>query len=586
MATIEELEQKLRKAHEAGDSYAAGIFAQAIRDQMTLKREPQGEAHGKPGWGMRYLEPALTMGSAALSVPVSGLAGLAMGGDADVVANVQEAMTYEPRTPEGKKGLADLAYTMEPVANAYEDMSNTVAEGAYRQTGSPLAASIAKGLPDVVLTASGLRGAVSAAPKVAKSVPKVAKGYGKVMDTIDDFQTPANKQRALALQQGSRDIDLAGYKLGKTRTGKPKALKDSLANQALKQGYDKGVIASIYQSSRADKNKMIAMLNEKRMSIRDKRYGMENRPSDVIGQIYEEKGRLLANANKRYANQLDAVAKSLKGQPVDVSQEFKAFGSVLDDMGVKIGDDLSVIFKGSDVEGSKGAINALNNLWARVRSDMPMTDAYDVHRFKKFIDETVSYSKKAEGLSGKMEGVIKKLRHDLDTKLDSTFKQYNIVNTGYADTKQAIDAFMDVAGRKFNPNSPNADKFVGKMMRKIGSNYAVREQLMDAVRNLESTLKKHSKGNRLLSGTGEGSNDIYSLTMFANELDRMFKPSGQNTFAGQIGQEIGRMGRNATMQPQQTAADAFFDSAGRLVDKARGVNDEAAIQAMRRYLSQ
>lgn len=62
------------------------------------------------------LEGALAFGSGAVATPIAGLAGIATGGNADVVRSIQDAGTYEPRTAGGKKALSVVSYPFEKMA--------------------------------------------------------------------------------------------------------------------------------------------------------------------------------------------------------------------------------------------------------------------------------------------------------------------------------------------------------------------------------------------------------------------------------------------------------------------------------------
>ena len=76
---------------------------------------------------------------------------------------------------------------------------------------------------------------------------------------------------------------------------------------------------------------------------------------------------------------------------------------------------------------------------------------------KRFIDEQVTYGKNARGLWGRPR-VLKSLRHNLDGLLDEASQPTNQVNTQYAETRGALDAPQDVAGKKMDFTGANADK--------------------------------------------------------------------------------------------------------------------------------
>jgi hypothetical protein len=126
------------------------------------REDAQKELERRGLWG--YVEPILTMGSAAFAEPVSGLMGLAAlpyGSDASAraIANTQEALTYQPRTKQGIESLQDLGEFMQPVGDAFIGASEYLGDAAYNATGSPALGAAAYSVPTMALEALGLKGA-------------------------------------------------------------------------------------------------------------------------------------------------------------------------------------------------------------------------------------------------------------------------------------------------------------------------------------------------------------------------------------------------------------------------------------------
>lgn len=133
----------------------------------SMQEEAKAELNRRGLWG--YVEPILTMGSAAFAEPVSGMMGLAAlpyGSDAATRAinRTQEAMTYQPRTEDGQQGLQDAAEFMQPVGDAFIGASEYLGDAAYDATGSPALGAAAYSVPTMALEALGLKG-VKAASK-------------------------------------------------------------------------------------------------------------------------------------------------------------------------------------------------------------------------------------------------------------------------------------------------------------------------------------------------------------------------------------------------------------------------------------
>ena len=109
-------------------------------------------------WG--YYEPLLTMGSAILAEPVSGLAGLAtlpFGHEksTEVINRVQDAMTYQPRIKEGQQFFEEIA----PVGEKIDAGLRYLGDKTLDATGSPLLAAGAYSFPVAGLELLGAKGA-------------------------------------------------------------------------------------------------------------------------------------------------------------------------------------------------------------------------------------------------------------------------------------------------------------------------------------------------------------------------------------------------------------------------------------------
>jgi hypothetical protein len=114
----------------------------------------------------RFGEPALAIGSGIIAEPIAGIAGITQalnpfaeeGAGAQAVEDVQEALTFQPRTQEGQEGLQAVGDSVvgqfgEIISGAEE----TIGDAALELTGSPLIAAGATTVPSAVLEALGLR---------------------------------------------------------------------------------------------------------------------------------------------------------------------------------------------------------------------------------------------------------------------------------------------------------------------------------------------------------------------------------------------------------------------------------------------
>jgi hypothetical protein len=436
---------------------------------------------------------------------------------------------------------------------------------AIRQTVPRIAANAALGsaeggLPSLGVGESGF-----------EAVKKAAIGAGLNVAAGELFtsnaMSPAKEKIKKLIEDDPQSRQIAKYYVdgaGRVRT-------DKLASDAISQGFDDGVVAVAKGASKTDKTKMQAMLNIIEKGKKNALFSAQNRPSDVVGDSLSQRVRYVEQVNKQAATQLDDVAKSLKGKRANYGTAVDDFINDLDSIGVTLDDGLKPNFAGSDIEDVAGAQNIINRVVQRMKKNPP-PDAYDVHRMKRFIDEQVTYGKNAEGLAGKSETIIKKLRRNLDKSLDDAFPVYNDVNTRYADTIGVLDDYQKAVGRSIDFNSDNLEKSLGTVSRRLLSNAQTRVTQLDAMTELENIGKKYG---------AKFDDDITTQVLFVDELDRVFSPAAKTSLQGDVSKVMERGVRAS----QQGIVKNLVDAAEVASKKVRGVTDEKALKAMRELLT-
>ena len=203
-------------------------------------------------------------------------------------------------------------------------------------------------------------------------------------------------------------------------------------------------------------------------------------------------------------------------------------------------------------------------------------DANELHKLKKFIYEQLTYGKAGEGLTGNTERIIKGLASNVDDLLDTNFPRYNRVNTQYSTTRKAIDQFVTSAGAKFNPNSPNANARIGTLARRLLSNAQSRTDVLNSLNNLQEVAEKYG---------GKFSDDIVTQTVFVNDLERLFGTQAPTSLAGEVSKGVQKATSFAGKLKSTTGIfDLALQKSGEVIDKARGINEENLIKAIRQLL--
>ncbi|MEW5251651.1 hypothetical protein [Microbulbifer discodermiae] len=531
------------------------------------------------------VEPVLTLGSAGVGEVAGGLTGLGTLGvtaagralgltDVDpaeaaeaVRRGVSERLTYQPRTAGAQLATQTLTTSAVPAAAAIQKSTELAGE-AGNAVGGPAAGAVASAVPTAIaqylgVRIPGVRGSGALDP--SKRGRTAALPKTKTTDPVNDLAA----RRAEEIKADSTSGEVAPYRLSDNWRG---VEKDRVAQNAIKQGFDKSIVSAIKRASPEDRQRMVRMLGIRQRGHNNARYSMDNRASDVAGDSLMQRVRHVRLVNQNAGRQLDAVAKALKGKPVDYRAPVDEFLARLREMGVTMDRRLKPLFAGSDIEGVDAAERVVRNIVARMR-DTRAPDAYDLHRLKRYIDEQVTYGKSKDGLGGRTERILKSLRADLDSALDTNFPEYDRVNTAYADTVNALDALQDASGSKVNFYGDNADKAVGTVLRRLMSNTQSRVNLMDATADLETVAAKYG---------ANFSDDLKTQMLFADELDKRFGATARTSLQGEMQKSINTLANVASGQQSTTGATFDFMRGG--LNKVRGINDQNAFIAMRELL--
>ena len=587
----------------AGTAQAINPFAEQGAGAQTVESIQAGTfqpetAAGQAG--MQTLAALVEKGADIVNVPLSGIGG------------ILELVSLQ--------GIDQAAETIKSIQR--QGVSSTLGERVFEETGSPLAATGAQLVPELAGAVLGTKGAgqaISAAKSASPTIQAARQGVAPVTQAVgrtaeavaskvkeiagdlSNVQSPTSKRIAELLVEGSDDIDTAGFRLapGKPRPESPTKLQEFLdvggprvekipaAQEALKQGFNKGVIAAVQGSSKADKSSFADMVNIAEKVQNNARFGLRNRPSDVTGDLLMSRLRIVQDANKSAGKAIDKAANKLKTESIDLGPIESGFTESLSNMGItlaRVDGKIVPNFKGSDIEGLAGPENVITRVVNRMGGTGTPT-AFDAHRLKRFIDEQVTFGKNAEGLAGKAEAALKDLRKNISTTLNTDFPEYGSVNAQYSETIGVLDRFQDIAGRKLDLTGPSAEKATGTLMRRLMGNAPSRTRLLDSIDEIESAASKFGgTGQKMISGPGGSKNDLLTQVLFANELDEIIGPAARTSLQGQFDSALKRSASAASSRGG--AADLALDVAGSAVEKARGINEAGAFKAIKDLLKE
>jgi len=466
-----------------------------------------------------FIDTIMGGGEAVLAL-VTGATGGALGFIGGVGAQLpKEIQSGEFGTPEAANRIERAAL-----------------EQAQAQTFAPrteVGQDIVEGLGEVLEPLTAAAPQLAGALPISRATLPAIKGLPKEIFK----QSPAKQRIAKLLQEGSKDVDTANFKLIDNITeGAARITKDKTAIAAQKQGFDPAIVAMVKGSSNADKPQFTRMVAITKKALGDAEFGAKNRASDVLGNSLMKRINKVSEANRAAGNRLDDVAQSLKGNTVDSSPAMNSFINDLKKMDIGISDNFKTLnFKNSVIEGGiPGATTSQKILTLTLRKmneigreNIP--NALKMHKIKKFIDNQVTFGKSPSGGAGAAERTLKNLRRNIDGILDENFPKYDEVNTIFSETIKGLNNLQDAAGRKLNFNSPNANKAIGTKLRSLLSNNQSRIGLMDSVIEMDALSLKHG---------GKFKDNLIAQALLVDELENVLKTSARTGFKGQIGEAV------------------------------------------------
>lgn len=161
------------------------------------------------------VEPLITLASAAVAEPIAGIAGIVQainpfaeeGAGARAVEATREALTIQPGSESGRRGLEAVGEFLEPVGSALAATEKGLGDAAFKATDSPAIAAAAATIPTAVIELIGFAAGKSAV-KASRGVKNRLK-QGKIAREITDA-APSIEQLKDTARAVYKEIDEAG----------------------------------------------------------------------------------------------------------------------------------------------------------------------------------------------------------------------------------------------------------------------------------------------------------------------------------------------------------------------------------------
>lgn len=405
-------------------------------------------------------------------------------------------------------------------------------------------------------TGLGLAGG-TAVKRFNKLKSSLSESVGKLESV---FANVADKTKAKLNPKKLNELTNAGVDVSK--------IDVDTFNNAMKRGYE---IDKAYNLSQmTSKDKQIA---QKTLDAVEK-YNIDKTstiPADIIGKNFIDKLKPATKLIKETGKEVEEVAKALKGQN-NTDREIlrQTFNETLQESGIT-GFPGNWQFSGKYEfvpELQTKLSKTLNNIYIAIQEG----DDYALHNLKKGIDEVIDYSRKSnEGLSGSAENLFKNLRRQVDGVLDTTYRDYNEVNSKYSQLRTMSDELLDTLGIDLNDlNEGRATN----ALRGAFSNRAKRTEIRDIIANLDEILEKNG-----IRGEDES---LLRQFLFNEMLENQYGTQALTSLKGEV--EKGVKGAMSVARLLKNPLQGAGEIAGSTVERIAGQTDEDRIKFLKEFL--
>lgn len=564
MTNEEQLKQALIKAHNAGDTEAANLFASRIKSMRQQEVQPeikqnQVQEAGVIDGALDSLStppnPLMTMLGSAENVaslaasgllePIAGLAGLgaeglqALGVDVPSGANVVESVrsaAYQPKTEAGQRIQQGVGQSLQEVSDAIRENIteplgvNDLGKRTLDATGSPLAATVVEttisSLPELLPT--GYFG--SKLLKRSKQAKKVIADQIKSGNPNIDTVTKALNDRGdiVTNKSAKRALDVIKKDVGNEKAVQLVSVAENMNN-----------------ASKSQINKMLDVIEKGR---KEPLWAQTNRPSDILGDSVANRAKAIARVNENAAKEIGNIAKTkLKGKQANIQQPVNNFFNDLEELGVRVVADESgrVKLNFSDSQFVGGGADKIERLANFVKNGQ--VDGLQGHRIKQFARELVDFGKGTDSaVSARSQNIIKRLASGINQELSNISPDYQRANQKFAKTIELKEGFDKLAGKDIDIFSDISSKSLGGKARRLVSNAESRVQIEQLINNADNVLKNEFKIRF--------KDDIPSLNHMVTQLENLFKIEPPGSIQGRMQRAGSNLAQGLSPRAQATEA--------------------------------
>jgi len=462
-------------------------------EALARERAPQQE---QPG----FIDKAVGVGEAALTA-VTGATGGALGFGLGTLEGAVGELTGRLEEGEGQQVAQKFAQqlTFEPRTEAGKGIVSDISEVLGTLP------------PTIVPGAIPVAGAIPFAGKLAKN-----KLFGK-----------AAKTRSILADEISSGNINAGN-IAKSLDVDGKLITNPNVKTAIKllgdgdEAYGAAInFEKMNNSTRKQANKMLDIITANKKSG-DPVDIMNNRPAQVVGDSIAVRVNELNNIKKKASIEIGEAVKGDAGKrPVNTNLARDNFVSALAESDVDVGLNES----GRLVANTSRTLtnideviktNKLNNILGRLQSGK-MT-AKEAHKIKRNIRELVDFDPSAPGaikVSAEISNTVKQLASDLGDSVSNVSSKYKKANETFSNTIDALKEADRMLGNTLMIGDELASTKFGSLAKRIGTNLASREQVINLLDIVDNSLAKQ--------GVKKFNDNIKQQVALLADLEKIFK---------------------------------------------------------------
>jgi len=446
-------------------------------------------------------------------------------------------------------GIEDAKNTFSDVQDDgfSEYLGDSMLEAGY----SPEVAATVKALPMTVLTAIGFkpmgnasRGSYNAkqadktirlatgdigddTAKWMMTDPKRWNSEGDPMSVTAKEITQSSDWRNPTTVKSNRPFELED---GTVRAKDPKAIS------LIRHGFDEGLIPSMRESSRKTLQTMKLMAEDAKLMMGNAREKIMISPLDRVGESLANRFDDITKINKQAGMDVRKASLDLKGKQLtdaEFDSLYTPFKERLEGMGVRVIDtfkrgekpkfrvefDEDSMFMSPFLSKARGS---LKKLVETLYMGGKKPDAFRLHQLKKTLDEAINWGSGVDAdMAGSVLQLVRDTRTDINGVLRSKSSAYAKANDNFSETIGFIeDIGMSMKNIK-SLSDPRVAQKIGLQLRKLSSNYAAKNDILNLIAEAERLTKKHNIGY---------DDDLITLSMFGSKLGKRFALDGDNTF--------------------------------------------------------